>query len=250
MIRLIRAEFAKLRTTQVWFWMLIAVLAICVLVVLASFLGSGNVTHESDVPGIFASSRDASIAVFVLGVLGVTTEFRYQTITPTVLVTPSRWTLITAKMIAYAIIGAGYALACVALELAMSLPWLASRGISFDLGDPDLRRALFGLFLVLALYGIIGLGVGALLRNQIVAVTVGVVFLLILQNILIAIPGVREAWAYMPAGATVAILFDTSSVPDDIVNILSPLGGVFVLLAWALIPAIIGAAFTMNRDIT
>jgi ABC-2 type transport system permease protein len=249
MIRLVRAEFIKLRTTQVWFWLLIAVLAICVLVVLGSFLSSGAVASKADVPDVFASTNNASIAVFVLGVLGVTTEFRYQTITPTVLVTPSRWTLITAKMIAYAIIGAGYALACIVLELALTLPWLGSRNIDFDLGDPDLRRAIFGLFLVLALFGIIGLGVGALLRNQIVAVTVGVIFLLILQNILLAIPGVREAWPYMPAGAVVSILFNAGDGPD-VVDVLSPLGGVIVLLLWAFIPAVIGASFTMNRDIT
>src|ERR1700759_1087464 len=206
MIRLVRAEFVKLRTTQVWFWLLIAALAICVLVVLGSFLSSDGVKTAADVPDVIASANQGALAVFVLGVLGVTTEFRYQTITPTVLVTPSRWTLITAKMIAYALIGVAYALACIVVELAMVLPWLSARGISFDLGDPDLRRAIFGLFLVLALFGIVGLGVGALLRNQIVAVTVGVVFLLILQNILLAIPGARDAWPYMPAGAVAAIL--------------------------------------------
>jgi len=181
--------------------------------------------------------------------LGVTTEYRYQTITPTVLITPSRWTLISAKLIAYAVLGMLYALACIVVQLAMVLPWLASRNISFDLGDPDLRRALFGLFLVLALYGIIGLGVGALLKNQIVAVTIGVIFLLILQNLLLAIPGVRHAWPYMPAGATTAILFNQSSAPD-VVTILSPAAGVVVLLLWAFIPALVGAGITMNRDIT
>lgn len=249
MIRLVRAEFVKLRTTQVWFWLLVAVLAICVLVVLGSFLSTGGVETKKDVPDVFASTNTATIAVFVLGVLGITTEFRYQTITPTVLVTPSRWTLITAKMIAYALIGALYALACILLELAMVLPWLASRNIDFDLGDPNLRRAVFGLFLVLALFGIIGLGIGALLRNQIVAVTVGVIFLLILQNILLAIPGVREAWPYMPSGAVTAILFSHGSGPD-VVHLLSPLGGVVMLLLWAFVPAFIGAGFTMNRDIT
>jgi ABC-2 type transport system permease protein len=249
MIRLVRAEFVKLRTTQVWFWLLIAAIAISVLVVLGSFLSSDGVKTAADVPGVFASANQAALAVFVLGVLGVTTEYRYQTITPTVLITPSRWTLISAKLIAYALLGIVYALICIVVQLAMVLPWLASRNIDFDLGDPDLRRALFGVFLVLALYGIIGLGVGALLKNQIVAVTIGVIFLLILQNLLLAIPGVRHAWPYMPAGATTAILSNQSDSPD-IVTILSPAAGVVVLLLWAFIPALLGAGITMNRDIT
>lgn len=250
MIRLIRAEFVKLRTTQVWFWLLIAALAISVLAVLGSFLSDPGVRSESDVPQVFANANIASLAVFVLGVLGVTTEYRYQTITPTVLITPSRWTLITAKMITYAVLGILYALACVVLQLAMVLPWLSARNITFDLGDPDLRRSLFGLFLVLALYGIIGLGVGALLRNQIVAVTVGVIFLLILQNLLAAIPGVKHAWPYMPAGANAAILSNDPQSGPPGVHILSPAVGVVVLLLWAFVPAVVGAGITMNRDIT
>jgi hypothetical protein len=180
----------------------------------------------------------------------VTTEFRYQTITPTVLVTPSRWTLISAKLIAYAILGALYALAVLVVQLAIVLPWLSARNISFDLGDADLRRALFGLFLVLALYGIVGLGVGALLRNQIVAVTVGVIFLLVLQNIVAIIPGIRQAWAYMPGGATTSILYHDRGAPDSAIHLTSPLVGVITLLLWAFVPALLGAGITMNRDIT
>ena len=251
MLRLVRAEFVKVRTTQVWFWLLLASLGIAVLAVLGGFLSTGGVTTKHDVPDVFATSNSASIALFVLGVLGVTTEYRYQTITPTVLVTPSRWTLITAKMIAYALLGVLYALSVIVVQLAITLPWLAARNIPFDLHDPDLRRSIFGLFLVLALFGIVGLGVGALLRNQIVAVTVGLVFLLILQNIIVAIPVVRQAWAYTPSGATISILYRTEDAsPDSEIHLFGPLGGVGILLLWAFIPAILGAMFTLNRDIT
>jgi hypothetical protein len=249
-LRLVRAEFVKVRTTQVWFWLLLAAIGIAVLAVLGGFLSDGVAT-KSDVPDVFATSNSASIALFVLGVLGVTTEYRYQTITPTVLVTPSRWTLITAKMITYAVLGVLYALVVIAVQLAMTLPWLAARHIPFDLHDPDLRRSIFGLFLVLALFGIVGLGVGALLRNQVVAVTVGLVFLLILQNIIVAIPVVRQAWPYTPSGATISILYSAADAsPDSEIHLLGPLGGVGVLLLWAFVPAILGAAFTLNRDIT
>jgi hypothetical protein len=47
----------------------------------------------------------------------------------------------------------------------------------------------------------------------------------------------------------VSILFNAGDGPD-VVDVLSPLGGVIVLLLWAFIPAVIGASFTMNRDIT
>ena len=250
MIRLIRAEFMKLRTTQVWFWLLLATLAISILVVVASLAPSGGVTSARDVPDIFTAANNSAIVVFVLGVLGVTTEFRYQTITPTVLITPSRWTLISAKLISYALIGALYAIVCLGVQLAMVLPWLSAKGITFSLSDPTLRHVLIGVFLDVLLYGIIGLGAGALLRNQIVAVTVGVIFLLILDNLVLLIPKVRDAWPYLPGGASSSLLHTHGDTLINGVHELSYAGGIIVLLLWAFVPSILGAAITMNRDIT
>jgi ABC-2 type transport system permease protein len=190
------------------------------------------------------------VAVFVLGVLGVTTEFRYQTITPTVLGTPNRWALITAKMITYAVLGAVYAAICLLVQLAIALPWLSAKNIDVSLGSDHMPRALGGVFAVVALFGIVGLGVGALLRNQIVAVTLGVIFLLVLQNLLVVIPGVKHVFPFLPGGAVASILTITGDRTANGVELLSPGGGVVVLLAWAFIPAILGASITMNRDIT
>jgi hypothetical protein len=43
---------------------------------------------------------------------------------------PRRARVITAKLIIYLLGGAGYALACVLVSLAVALPWLAARGCS------------------------------------------------------------------------------------------------------------------------
>jgi ABC-2 type transport system permease protein len=96
MIQLVRAELLKLRTTQVWFWMLLLAIAVGVLAVVAT-LASNDVKSPADVPLLFANANGAIVTAFILGVLGITTEFRYQTITPTVLQTPSRWTVVAAN---------------------------------------------------------------------------------------------------------------------------------------------------------
>lgn len=250
MIRLVRAEFLKLRTTQVWFWLLIASVAITALLVVAQLAPTNGVRTSADAADVFTASGMAYIAVFVLGVLGVTTEFRYQTITPTVLATPSRWTLISAKMITYAIVGALYAVVCLVVQVAIALPWLSAKGIPVSLGGDHIPRALISVFAVVTLFGIVGLGAGALLRNQIVAVTVGVIFLLVLQNVLIAIPVVKHAYPFTPGGATNSLFTISGSRSVNGVHLLAPVGGVVVLLLWAFVPAILGAAITMNRDIT
>jgi hypothetical protein len=250
-IRLVRAEFLKLSTTQVWFWLLLGTIAISALLVVAQIAPHDGVRSASDVPDLFTSSVQADILVFVLGVLGITTEFRYQTITPTVLQTPSRWAIVTAKMITYALLGIAYALVAVGVQLLVAVPWLSAKHVDVDFGDAHVIHAIVGVFGVVALYGIVGLGVGALLRNQIVAVVVGIIFLLVIENLVLAIPVVRKVWPFTPGGASAGILHTTGSTEvTDGVHLLSTGGGVVVLLLWAFVPAIIGAAFTLNRDIT
>jgi ABC-2 type transport system permease protein len=250
MTRLLRGEVAKLRTTQVWFWMLLASVAVCALIVIGTLASHNGVTTESDVAKMIATTNGALVTVFVLGVLGITTEFRYQTITPTVLQTPSRATIVTAKLMTYAAVGLVYAAVCIGVEVAITVPWLSSKHLTFDLGDADLRRALLGMLLVFILYTIFGIGFGALLRNQILAVTVGLVFLLVINPLIAAIPGVRTVYAYTPGGGVTEILFTHEAAHMDGVRLISPWAGVLVLLAWSLVPAVLGAVVTLNRDIT
>ncbi|WP_375487978.1 ABC transporter permease [uncultured Jatrophihabitans sp.] len=250
MTRLIGAEVLKLRTTQVWFWLLLGAVAVSALFVIGPLAGN-DIHNSGDVADMFSNAGIAYTLTFVLGVLGVTTEFRYQTITPTLLATPSRWAVVTAKMITYAIAGILYAAVCVVVELLIAVPWLSAKGVDYSLGSDHVPQAIVSVFVTLALFGIIGLGVGALLKNQVVAVTVGVIFLVVLQNILVAIPGVKHVYPYLPGGAAAAI----ATVPgtDRTVNgveLLSGTAGVIVLVLWAIVPAVIGAAFTLNRDIT
>lgn len=251
MISLVRAEFLKLRTTQVWFWLLVATVGVSGLLVVAQIAPSDGVRSADEVPDMFTSSSTAYVVVFVLGVLGVTSEFRYQTITPTVLQTPSRWAIMTAKMITYAITGAIYAVVAILVQVAVAVPWLSSKDVTVDFGNGDVQHAIVAVFGVVALFGIVGLGAGALMRNQIVAVVVGILFLLVIENITLAIPGVRSVWPYTPNGASQAIMHTTGNTEvTDNVHLTSTGVGVIVLLLWAFIPAIIGASFTMNRDIT
>ena len=251
MIALVRAEFIKLRTTQVWFWLLLAILAISAAITIGACASHNSIQNSHDFAELIMASQIAFIVVFVLGILGVTTEFRYQTITPTVLATPSRWALVTAKMITYTILGAAYALASLAIQLAIAVPWLRAKGVDFSLSESQVPRAMILVFCVVAIYGIVGLGWGALLRNQIVAVTVGIIFLLAIQHLILAIPGLKHIYPYLPDGATQAILHlhgdDTSF---NGVTLLQLPAGFIVLLLWAFIPAILGAGITMNRDIT
>ena len=165
MIGLIRSEFLKLRSTQVWFWLLLA----CARDHLAGRWSANIATDNNDrvahvARHVSTAANSAYIASFVLGVLSVTTEFRYQTITPTVLATPSRWRLITAKLITLRV-------GRRRLRARLRRHRVRDRGA---LGRGPRRRLLFagqlhaGLaaFTVVSLFALIGLGIGALLRTR------------------------------------------------------------------------------------
>ena len=142
-----------------------------------------------------------------------------------------------------------YALICLIVELAIALPWLSSRHVHVHMGSQV--GTLASAFVVLALFALVGLGVGALLKNQIVAVTVGVIFIAFVDHIIVIIPGVKHIFPFLLSGATQAILsgpHDDRSING--VRILSVGGGIAVLVAWGLITAVLGAGITMNRDIT
>jgi hypothetical protein len=80
--------------------------------------------------------------------------------------------------------------------------------------------------------------------------SLGLVFLLVINNVIAAIPGVNSVFPYTPEGAMLAILYPGGNNGPEGVELLTMGGGVIVLMLWALIPASLGAAVTLNRDIT
>jgi hypothetical protein len=250
MTRLIGAELLKLRSTQVWLWLLAAVVLLGGGIVAGSFATSGAVKDAHDVANSIAYANGACVATFILGALGITTEYRHQTITPTLLGTPSRWAVVGAKLIGYAIVGAGYAVACLAVQLSIALPWASAKGIDLGGDGAELRRVVLGMVAVLTLMALVGVGVGALVKNQVVTIVVSLVFFFVLEGVISAIPYVRDVWRYTPSGGITSLLFTGSDARVNDAPVLSHWGGALVLLAWAAVPAVIGAGLTMRRDIT
>lgn len=246
---LIKSEYRKLISTQVWFWLLLTSVALTVIQVIATIASDSDEALPGDVHNIMTAAGSCFIALFVLGVLGITTEYRYQTVTPTVLATPNRWALVSAKVVTYVLVAVIYSVVCILIELAIALPWLSARNVHVSLGSQV--WPLLSNVVVVALLALIGLGTGAVVRNQIVAVTVGLIFLLLIESLFLLIPKVRNIYPYLPGGASSAV--QTPSNGDRIVNhvhLLPIWGGVVVLAVWGLGMAIIGAGYTMNRDIT
>lgn len=249
MINLVRAELRKLLSTQVWFWMLLLSIGLTALIIVVNLLQPNDI-DVNDVKGLFTAGTTAYIAAFVLGVLGVTTEYRYQTITPTLLATPSRVRVIAAKLLTYVLVGVALAVACAITSTAIAVPWLAAKHVHYSFFGDGIAQRVLEVSSIVGLFALLGLGFGAAIRNQIVAVTVGVVYLLVVESLLAIIPKVDDVFPYLPGGASRAIIDPHDTVGSNGVKLLGAAAGYVLLIAWTALLSAVGAFYSLNRDIT
>ena len=254
MINLIRSEVLKVRSTQVWLWMVLPAVALTALATIGTVYGSITDHDRSGVPiryyDIFTQSGGAAVALLVIGILGLTTEFRHKTITPTLLATPRRWSLLIGKAISYVLFSIFYAAICVAVNFAIAIIWLNAKNVPVQLthGVPG---GVVKAFLALVLTALFGLGLGALVKNQAAAMVIGIFYFAIISNLLGIIPWVRKGYPYTPGGAITAFMSNgrVQGTPSD-VHLLAPLVGGLVFLLWALVLLVGGGFTSLERDIS
>jgi hypothetical protein len=253
MIGLIRSELRKLFTTQVWFWLLLGTFGLTAIGVVASILTDGVAGNTNPrlatVEGqrnLFAGASGGAVFVCLLGIVAITAEYRHLTVTPTFLATPRRNLVVAAKLVTYAIVGLAYAILDVLLVIAMALPWLHAKGIATSLTQDRIPLVLLAAVAVVAIYGVVGVGVGALIRNQIAAISITLVYLFILEGLLSVIPGVKHAFKYLPGGAARALTQTTGSN----VELLQPWQGGVLLAAYGVGFAVLASWLTIRRDVT
>lgn len=253
MINLVRSEVLKIRSTQVWFWMLLLSSAFTALGTIGNVVNAVN-DYDNGAPvdyyGVFTQSQGAGVALLVLGLLGLTTEFRHKTITPTLLATPNRWLLLAGKAASYAVFAIVYALICVVLNFAIAIIWLSAEGVPLDYGH-GVPGGVGKAFVTLVLTGMFGLGLGALLRNQAAAMVFGIVYFFILDNVLNFVPWIRKGYAYTPGGAIKAFNSNgnVEGMPHDVHLLAAAAGGVLFVI-WSLALLVIGGRLSLSRDIS
>lgn len=253
MTALVKAELLKLRTVQLPFWLLVTTLLLVALSVTATVLTAGLEGNPIglDDPGLLAtavaSASGGNVLLVVLGILMLTQEFRFGTATPSFLTTPKRGQVVVAKLVAVVLTGAVFAVLSVLLALVLSYVLIAVRGGEAVL-DGAVLEVLAACALVLLLYGPIGVGVGALVRNQIAAVVTALAWMFVVEQLLIAL--LPEVGKWTPGGATAAVLQLGDLATMGRGDLLPVWGGVALLVAYAVVFSAAGARLTLRRDLT
>ena len=248
MIRLIRAEFTKLRTTRVVYGMAAAMAAFALLTVVALAATpdiEGNPALSADSLPMFVAAPVTLLsgAALLLGILGMSTEFRHQTVTQTFLVTPKRGRVVAAKLVAYPLAGIALAVSVLAFTAALAAGWLAATGITPSLLDARLGRVLLGAVLAAGLCGLVGVGVAALVRNQVAALVGVAVWVLLVEGLLMSLLNIPGLGKWLPSAAAAALTNPGGGQ-------LSRLGGTLLLAGYALALALAGTRLVVRRDIT
>jgi hypothetical protein len=253
MARLIAAEFQKVFTTRLWLWLLLASMAITALYCSLAIAFSDSpgdptpplTTDEGQRTLMAVGAGAAGPLAAILGSIGITGEFRHRIATATFLATPRRGRVVIAKLAVHMVVGVGYAVCCIAMTAAIAMPWLSSRGIDLSPGSRGIPATLTGLVVVVATFALIGVGLGALLREQVATVVGLMLYLFVIEPIVTRI-GALESWTvYLPGSAANAV----TQIAQSNMTFLAPWQGGLTLLGYGIALAVLGTRFAIRRDI-
>lgn len=248
MTRQLRSELFKQRTTRssvvLLLWMLVVIVLVVVLHAFA--LNASSLAKAANQPKVYGwGTSIGALFAALLGAISITGEYRTGTIRPTLLATPNRTVMIAAKVVASALAGAVVGLLAEALVCAIASGGLAVRGIHITLGAGDFVQMLAGGAAAAALWGAIGAGIGAIVRNQVGAVVALCVWLLLIESILIGnVPSAAKFSPGASAGAVAGMIQNASGA-----TLLAPALGALLLAAYSLAAVTAGLMITERRDI-
>ena len=184
MTDLLRAELIKLSTTRTF--AALAGIAVATSLLLAGLTASiDEPTKESVLVDVFASDT-SSIFVLILAIIGISGEWRHRTITSSLLAAPDRVRFLAAKTLSFAVAGTLLSLLIAFAVAALAFAILSAR----DLPTPEAGELLTQIgrgALVSAMLGALGVGVGALVRNQAIAVAGVLVLTFAVEPLLFAL---------------------------------------------------------------
>lgn len=266
-----RAELTKQLTTAMW-WILAIVLVVYVgttaaglgFVLAASATGALPDSEVPPVPAEGISTALYSLAVSVgyvfpllIGTLMVTAEFRHQTLSPTFLATPRREIVLGAKVIIGALLGVVFAVIAIIATVGPAAGLLAGFGLDTDLGSSDTWALLGRIVLAFVLWVLVGIGVGAVVRNQVAAIVIVLAFTQFVEPLsrLAAsfVDGLSNVTKFLPGAAGDALVGSSIfavTVPGAGEAPLDWWAGGLVLLAYAAVFVVLGYFTSWRRDVT
>jgi len=264
----LRSEVRKVLTTRMW-WLL-GILLFGYLAFLGGVMAfslthdpasmTGGLATITVLDGKTVARTVYTLAVslgyvfpLIIGALSMTGEFRHETITPTLLAEPRRGLVLGAKLMVASALGIVYGVIGTAAAVLGGLPFLLANDGAY-LGDGGVQTDLVFSVLAMAIWCVIGVGLGTLLPNQIASVVVILAFTQFVEPILriglVAIDPLVGAQKFLPGAAAEALAGSSLYSSTGMLGLLDRGPGALVLLAYAAAFALLGRYVTLRRDIS
>jgi ABC-2 type transport system permease protein len=242
----LRSELRKLRTTRTSLGLLLGLVALILFgVVAGAFSSESDLSLAENQRELIGNGGFAAVFAALVGVMAMTSEFRHGTIRATFVFTPFRHLVVAAKAVASEAVGMAFGALGAGLALGAGVLLIRARGYELLLGAEDVRRLLVGTIVMSALWAVIGVGLGALVRNQVFAI-VGLFAWVFVVEVL-AFEYLPEVARFAPGAAGTALTGDT--VGDSSSHLLSAPAGAAVLAVYAVAILAAGAIVTNRRDV-
>ena len=228
-------------------WLLLAAGPLIIVAGVTGLVESGgNVRDPAEQSQAFAHVGLAAIVTLLFGIIAVAGEYRTGSITDTFLSFPDRRRVIAAKLVVYGLIGAAAGLVSSLVALGVTAAWWSAKGGALHLSGGDAWLTLGGGVAANLGFAVVGVGLGALIRNLAGAVAAALAWIALVEGIVAQLAGSGLA-RWLPLRASEAL--DRSSLFGATQTLPQWAGGL-VLLGYAALFAAAAVVTTLRRDVT
>lgn len=248
--RVLRSEWAKLWSLRsTWITLALGLLFLLVFGLIISWqFAAGNLDSDFDrskaVDLSLFGVPFAQLALGVLGVLVTAGEYSTGMIRSTLAAVPRRLPVLWSKAALYGLVALSVGTVGAFVAFLVGGQLVSGTSAAQSLSDAGVARSLLGAGLYLGLVGVIGTGLGALLRSVAGGISVLVGTLILVPGLTSLLPSSwqQNVSPYLPSNAgesMFALTHDSST--------LSPGAGLAVFLGWTVL-VLAGAAYRLKRN--
>jgi hypothetical protein len=250
----LHAEWLKIRSVRSTAWTLAATIVITVGIgAIGTFAEASRWSHLSVGQRLAFDPTSRSLtglllgqlAIGVLGILVITSEYATGTIRSTLAAVPSRPLMLGAKVAIFGLV------ALVASEVVAFASFFVGQAIlsgsapHATLGQPGVLRAVAGSGLYLVVLGLLALGIGVIVRHTAGAITTFVAAVLVLPLLVSALPsslanGIEKFLPFTIGQTMKAVTPQASSF--------SPWVGLVILVGYTAVVLVAGGWLLVKRD--
>jgi ABC-2 type transport system permease protein len=248
------SEWTKLRSVRstrysllalVGFTIGIAAIATGVVSARWGHMSAHDRAHFHPLEATLAGVLLAQLALGVLGVLVITAEYSTGMIRASLTAVPRRLPVLWAKAGVFGVVALVISVPAVLIAFFVGQSLLSSQHLELAFSAPGVTRAVIGAGLYLTVVGLLGVGIGTIVRSTAGAISTFVALMFVLPPVMNVLPTSwnNAASPYLPSNAGQAVMSIAHSA-----NTLAPWAGFAVFCGYAAAALAIGAVLLARRD--